>query len=178
MPSYQNIISSFLVKICFSIQSETKNTAREIHMMMTWVLVANSAIASLYHSSNLRVGALHLFKEYVHPESRKKVSDLISDKQGHYQTDGGARGAYSKSHPKEVEAEHFAQELIDELKIHCNFDAIKSLLIVAPDGFYKHIEKHLNINHHNQDKISHIAKDYTQYSIQELTTTLKENLFG
>lgn len=146
--------------------------------MVMWVLVANAATASLYSSSNLRVDALHLVKEYSHPDSRKKVSELVCDKPGHYQTDTGGGSVYSKDHPKEVEAEHFAQELIKELKLHCDFDAIKSLVIVAPHGFYKLIEKHFGVKHHNQSKLTHIAKDYTKYSIPELTTTLKEHLFS
>ncbi|HBS51652.1 MAG TPA: host attachment protein, partial [Coxiellaceae bacterium] len=39
----------------------------------------------------------------------------MSDKPGHYKTDGNAHSAYSKNDPKEVEAEHFAIQLAHEL---------------------------------------------------------------
>lgn len=142
-----------------------------------WVLVANSSAACLYSSANLRVDALHLFKEYSHGDSRKKVSDLVSDKPGHSQTDTGARVSFAKDSPKEVEAEHFAQELIKELRANCNFEQIKSLVIVAPDGFYNLIHKHYDASHNYQEKLVHIAKDYTKYDLQKLTAALREHLF-
>lgn len=143
--------------------------------MTTWVLVANAAEAKLYSSSNLRTDDLHLFKEYNHPDSRKKVSDLVSDKPGHYDTDIG-RGAFEKGNPKKAEAEHFALELIKELKTHCVPNEVKSLIIVVPDSFYKFMIKHFDFNVYNNGKFIHIAKDYTKYTLKELMQTLKEQL--
>jgi hypothetical protein len=144
--------------------------------MTMWILVANAAEAKLYSTANLRVDKLHLVQEYQHPDSRKKVTDLVSDKPGHYKGDGGARGAFTKGNPKAVEEEHFVLELLKEIKKHCDMDMIKSLVFVVPNGFYKFVAKHLHLSQNHQNKVSHIPKDYTKYSEAELTVALKEHL--
>ena len=145
--------------------------------MSTWVLVANSAEAKLLTSPNFRTENLVLVGEYSHPDSRKKISDLLSDKPGHFKTDGGARSAYDKGDPKKVEVEHFAQELIKQLKAHCDFDKIKTLVIVAPPHVYSLIDNHLHAHHNLLDKLVHIGKDYTKYSLPDLNKSLREHLY-
>jgi protein required for attachment to host cells len=143
--------------------------------MITWILVANAAEAKLLTSENLRiVGELKLLRELTHPNSRKKAADLMSDKPGHYKTDGGMRGAYSKNDPKEVEAEHFAIHLAHELKAGWDQNQYKHLVIVTPAHFYGLLGKHLD--NHLSD-IVHISKDYTRYPLLKLADSLKEYLF-
>jgi protein required for attachment to host cells len=142
--------------------------------MTTWILVANSAEAKILTSENLRVGKLELSREFVHPDSRKKATELTSDKPGHYKTDAGVRGAYSQADPKEVEAEHFAIELANELKSGWDHNKYKDLVVVAPAHFYGVMKKHLD-NH--LAEIVHVAKDYTKYKLIDLHSSLKEHLF-
>jgi protein required for attachment to host cells len=142
--------------------------------MTTWVIVANTAKASLYASENLRTEDLHLLKEFSHPESRKKITDLMCDKPGHYKTDTGMRGAFTKGDPKLVEAEHFALELVKELKGGFDQKKYYTLVIVTPPHFFSLITKHL---HFHQDDIKHIAKDYTQYPLAKLSESVREHLF-
>lgn len=143
--------------------------------MTTWILVANSAEARLLASENLRVvGELKLLREFVHPDSRKKIADLTSDKPGHYKTDAGIRGAYSKNDPKEVEAEHFAVQLAHELKSGWDQNQYKRLITITPAHFSGLMKKHLD--NHLAD-IVHISKDYTRYPLAKLAESLKEHLF-
>ena len=142
--------------------------------MTTWILVTNAAEAKIFTSENLRIGELKLLRELTHPNSRKKIGDLTSDKPGHYKTDGGMRGAYSKNNPKEVEAEHFAIELAHELKASWDQNQYKHLVIVAPTHFHGLMKKHLD--NHLAD-IIYIPKDYTRYPIAKLADSLKEHLF-
>ncbi|EKE01703.1 MAG: hypothetical protein ACD_21C00072G0026 [uncultured bacterium] len=142
--------------------------------MTTWILVANAAEAKLLTSENLRIGELKLLRELTHPDSRKKITDLMSDKPGHYKTDTGAYGAFSKNDPKEVEAEHFAMQLAHELKAGWDQNQYKHLVIVTPAHFYGIIKKHLD--NHLAD-IVHISKDYTKYTLIKLVASLKEHLF-
>ena len=144
--------------------------------MKTWVLVANASEAKLYNSSNLRTDDLHFYKEYTHPDSRKKASDLVCDKPGRYDNGTAGGGAYDSGNPKVVEAEHFALELIKEIKANCHPEETKLLIIVVPNSFYKLMIKHFNISAHHGDKTMHIAKDYTKYTVIELTQRLKEQL--
>src|SRR3989304_2009389 len=133
----------------------------------TWILVANAAEAKILTTDNLRVGELELVREFAHPESRKKASELMSDKPGHFKTDGNAHSAYSsKSDPKEVEAEHFAIQLAHELKASWDKNQYKKLIIVTSAHFYGLIKKHMHDNHALE--VIHILKDYTRYPISRL----------
>ncbi len=142
--------------------------------MITWILVANSAEAKILTSENLRTGDLKLLRELKHPDSRKKTGELISDKPGHYKTDGGMRGAYNKTDPKETEAEHFALQLAHELKAGWDQNQYKHLVIITPAHFYGLLGKHLD--NHLAD-IIHFSKDYTRYPLAKLAESLKEHLF-
>lgn len=142
--------------------------------MKTWILVANSATAKILATDNLRTGELEIVDEFSHPESRKKSSDLVSDKPGHYKTDVGVRGAYSDADHKEVEMDHFALELVHKLKAGLHQNQYKNLIIVASSHFYGVIKKHF---HEHKIEINHIAKDYTKYTILELRDALREKLF-
>ena len=141
--------------------------------MTTWILVANSAEANLYSSENLRTHDAKLVCEFKHPDSRKKITDLVSDHLGHFKTDSGAHGAFTKGDPKDNEAEHFALELAHELKAGHDQGKFKKLIVVAPGHFYAHISKHM---HNNITDITHIVKDYTKYNLSKLNESLKEQL--
>ena len=140
----------------------------------TWILVANAAEAKILTTDNLRVGELELVREFVHPESRKKISELMSDKPGHYKTDGNAHSAYSKNDPKEVEAEHFAIQLAHELKAGWDKNQYKKLIMVMSAHFYGLIKKHMHDNHALE--VVHVLKDYTRYPLAKLHESLKEHL--
>jgi len=141
--------------------------------MTTWVLVANTAGARIYQSGNLRVDNLVLVKEMPHPEGRKRISELTSDHLGHYQSDMGGRGAYTKGDPKENEADHFASLLAKELKVEHEQNKYQNLVLVMPAHFHAALAKHLHVG----NNIVHIAKDYTKYALPRLTQALREHLF-
>ncbi|MDR1057905.1 MAG: host attachment protein [Coxiellaceae bacterium] len=104
--------------------------------MKTWILIANSAEAKLLATDNLRMGKLELIREFTHLESRKKISELMTDKPVHYKTDTNAYSAYNKNDPKQVEAEHFALQLAHELKTGVDHNFCKKILLVVPAHFY------------------------------------------
>lgn len=146
-------------------------------MTKTWILVANASEAKILTIDNLRTGELELVRELAHPESRKKISDLKSDRPGHYATDSGAHSAYgSKSDPKDVEAEHFAIQLVHELKAGWDQHKFKSLVIITPAHFHGLLKKHLHLL--GALEVAHMSKDYTRYPLPKLHTSLKEHLFG
>ncbi len=136
------------------------------------ILVANSAEAFLYSCENLRILDLVLIKEFTHPDSRKKISDLICDKPGHFKTDGGAHGSYEKGDPKKVEAEHFALELAKFVKSTVGSANNVKLIVVTPSHFCSLIKKHLDVN--IKDTIC-ISKDYTKHQGKELIESLREH---
>ena len=142
--------------------------------MNTWILVANASEAYLYSSENLRSNELELIEEFSHPESREKGLELTSDRPGHYQTNHNARSAYEKSHPKEDEAKLFAQQLSGRLKAGHNQHDYQQLILVMAPHFYGLVNKHLNVT---VDNFTHIGKDYTKLTAQELIVQLHQHLY-
>ena len=142
--------------------------------MAQWFLVANASCASLYNSNNLRTHGLSLIKDFSHPDSRKKVAELVSSRSGSFRgrSSVGSNAAYETTNPKDVEAQVFAQELCKELKEVCT-DNTETLYIITTAHFYGLLEKHLNC----KAKIEYIAKDYTKYKQPELLKALREHIF-
>lgn len=141
-----------------------------------WIFVANATEARCYATKHLGQ-ELHLIKEYSHPENRKKAMDMVSDKQGHYQSRGPTstvHGAYSERHdPKAVEADRFAHILADDLDKACVNNHFHKLVLIAPPHFHGLLNTHLN--HRVTDRITHnIEKDYTKSSTAELMSHLSE----
>ena len=50
-------------------------------MAITWILVANASLAKLYANLGPNKG-LTLVTELIHPESRQKNGELVSDRSG------------------------------------------------------------------------------------------------
>jgi len=146
--------------------------------MFTKILIANSSEALLYDAEKLRNEDLtkdHLIKKILHPESRKKVVELIDGDKGKIQHDGATPNAYEGKHgPKEVEFERFALELVRTLPEIGKLSAKDKLLIVAPAHFYNLIAKHW---HHKDVKIENLAKDYTRFTVKDISVALREHLF-
>jgi protein required for attachment to host cells len=145
--------------------------------MKSYILVANSSVATLYHCENLRTKPLVVVKNFEHPESRRKGMDLASDADGHYQTDHNCRASYSeKTSPKEYEAERFAKELIDAIKaLNLSAQSTEKLIIVVPAHFHGVMKKHFG-THFPQS--SDIMKDYTKLDVRTLLERLREYLFS
>jgi len=140
------------------------------------VVIANASEALFLDGTDLRNKDLKEFLKLEHPESRKKNSDLVTDRPGRVQLDGTSDSSYeSKRTPKDVEAEHFALLLVEKVYDHCNINKIERLVIAAPTHFYNFFTKHWH--HHNPNlQLEHIAKDYTKFTVKELTTTLRDQL--
>ncbi|KTD48711.1 hypothetical protein Lrub_1062 [Legionella rubrilucens] len=131
------------------------------------VLIANASKANFYALKLQNSNTTFTLRDvFVHPESQEKRSELIADRSGQYQSEHGVGGAYeSRSDPKKVEKNKFAQELghyINETVHH----GIK-LIIIVPSTFWGMLDKVLNKTALNA-LFRLIQKDYTQYSEQEL----------
>jgi hypothetical protein len=142
--------------------------------MSALILVANASEACLYTCKNLRTQPLSLVDELIHPESRQKGVDLISDRPGHYAVGSKARSAYEKSNPKEVEAERFICELAS--KFHDMVGAKKpdKAIVVMPAHLYGLFGKHF---HGGAAELVHICKDYTKCKEDELLEHIRQHIF-
>jgi len=102
-------------------------------MSITWIMVANASQAKLFSNSGPHKG-LTLIKELLHPESREKTSNLVSDRSG--ANAGTGHGAFLQAtDPKHHEAERFAQELTRELEEGRVRNAYDRLILVASAPF-------------------------------------------
>ena len=147
-----------------------------IEMTTTWVLVANASRADLYVNHGPHTG-LELLEHDLHPESREMDTDLVSDRPGHYQTDGGAHGAFSQPTDAKVhEEDKFAAELAHTLETGRTANRYKRLILVASDPFMGKLKQHLT-EHVHALVTDTVEKDYTLIATEELAGHLENILF-
>ncbi|MFA5170852.1 MAG: host attachment protein [Sulfuriferula sp.] len=145
-------------------------------MTTTWILVANASRADLYVNQGPHTG-LELVKTYLHAASRERSQEMISDRPGRYETDGGAHGAFSQpTDPKQHEEDKFAAELAHELETGRTSNRYTRLILVASDPFMGKLNKHISA--HVRDLTTDtIEKDYTNLDEKELAGHLEGCLF-
>ena len=142
----------------------------------TWILVANASTAKLYANDGPHHG-LELLKEFDHPDSRRKNSDLSSDRAGAMQMSGNGHGARQpQSTPKENSARHFAQELAGELHNGRCCNAANRMILVAPPAFMGLLNATLD-GPTGQIVSNRFEKDYTKAPPQELATKLETCIY-
>ena len=132
---------------------------------MIWVTTANSNTCRIYHFDK-HPAKLTLLKEISHPENKlKKAEFFTSDKPGRYQADPSAHGTYSqRTDPKEVEIDHFAREIAEELNRGRNAQEYKKLIIVTAPHMqgliFQHLDKHVQelIVNDIQKDVMHLAQ--------------------
>ncbi len=140
-------------------------------MSITWIMVANASHAKLYSNEGPKKG-LQLVKELVHPESREKAANLVSDRVGNF----SGSGSYAQAtDPKHHEAERFALEISHELEAGRVNNVYERLILVASAPFLGLLNTRLST--HVKHKVSEsINKDYTQLPLKELSGHLEGHL--
>jgi len=145
-------------------------------MSTTWILVANSSNANLYVNTGPHKG-LQLTKQFTHPESRERTSELVSDRPGHDQAHGGGHGSFTQAtDPQEHQAEQFALQLAHELEQGRATNLYNRLILVASPHFIGILNHRLD--EHVRNLVTEtIEKDYTQATEKELAGHLEHCLF-
>ncbi len=143
--------------------------------MRTWILLADAGIARLYESRGGLTGWT-LVREFSHPESRHRASQLLSDKPGRVRQYTGQRAAMEPPTPrKKVEADKFARELASALEEGLNKNAFERLVLVTPPAFLGVLREHLAPR--VEAKVAEvIEKDYLHLDEQKLKERLEEHL--
>ncbi|MEM1243251.1 MAG: host attachment protein [Pseudomonadota bacterium] len=155
-------------------------------MSKTWIIIANSSKAIIYetHLTKLFIPNGHdetnlkLIANFSHAASRKKASELISDRAGRYQFGTKGHGAYQQAtDPKYHQAELFARELVNILNTGRNNAAYDYLIIVANPPFQGLLNKYLQQHNDLIRMVSQrIEKDYTQLQGRQLVAQLRDHL--
>lgn len=154
------------------------------HKTTTWILVANASFACLYEThlallfrtNGHAEKNLTMIKSFNHEQSRKRTSDLVSDRQGSYISGTAGHGSFSEqTDPKLIEADRFARELAQVLEDGRIEESYSNLIIVAKPHFQGLLQKHMN---HRLGKYINrtIEKDYTRFKGKELVAQLQAHL--
>ena len=147
-------------------------------MSITWIMVANASQARLFANHGPNMG-LQFIKELLHPESREKTSDLVSDRSGSHTGShtGTGHGAFVQAtDPKHHEAERFAQEISRELDDGRINNAYDRLILVASAPFMGLVNSRLP--ELVRSKLSEIIdKDYTRLPVKDLAGHLESYLY-
>ena len=146
-------------------------------MAITWILVANASLARLYEHIGPNKG-LKLVKELIHPESRFKNSDLVTDRPGsNTASNGNGGGAKTpQTEPKAHEAKVFAQELAQELYQGRTKNAFGRAIVFAPPGFMGMLNAEMD-NPTAQLVTDRFEKDYTKSPEPQIRERLSSCLF-
>ena len=145
-------------------------------MATTWILIANASVARLYANHGVKKG-LELIKEFSHPESREKSSELVSDRPGHNQGHGNGHGSFvPATQPKQNEAGRFAQELAKELEQGRANNIYDRIILIASSPFIGLLNS--RFSNHVRDLITDsIEKDYTKLAQHELPGRLEHCIY-
>jgi protein required for attachment to host cells len=145
-----------------------------MNMSVTWIMVANASQAKVFANHGPNKG-LQFVKELLHPESREKTSNLVSDRSGSHT--GTGHGAFVQAtDPKHHEAERFAQEVSRELDDGRMNNAYDRLILVASAPFMGLVNSRLPELVRSRLSES-IDKDYTRLPVKELAGHLQEYVY-
>jgi protein required for attachment to host cells len=145
-------------------------------MAITWILVANASLARLYEHLGPNKG-IRLVKELIHPESRYKNSELVTDRPGSMASSNGGQGTKApQTRPKDHQARVFAQELAQELYQGRTHNAFGRAIVVAPPAFMGMLNAVLD--HPTAQLVTdRFEKDYTKSPEPKLREKLSACLF-
>lgn len=124
-----------------------KGFAQEITDAMSkyWIVVADAAKARLF-ARNKKFSPLEEIETLVHPESRLRRQDLVTDRPGQVQESRtpGESAAEGHTDPKDVEAQVFARELAHHLNESRQAGHFEHLVLLAEPRFLGILRKHLD----------------------------------
>ncbi len=114
-------------------------------MDITWLVIANASKAKVYSFVYLNRG-LKRVAEMDHPENTLKEHDLVTDRPGHYQVQGGLlRGVYGEDYSaKETNLEKSAKELMAWLDKARMTHKYTTLVMVAPPHYLGLLKKNMS----------------------------------
>ena len=141
-----------------------------------WILVANSSEAKIFSAEKI-TQEWKLLKEFSHPESREKDTEIVADKFGSYPNIGtsGSSSYTEATDPQETEIENFARQLAHELNHGRTQNLFHKLVLVAPPRFHGMLNKHCDPHVLNL-VINRLEKNYTQLKEHELIPRIQEQL--
>lgn len=145
-------------------------------MTTTWILVASASEAILYVNKGISKG-LEKIAAFDHPDSRKKASDLVSDRPGHMQSAGNGHGARQPAtDPKQHAHETFARKIANHIEQGRTGNLYQRLIVAAEPRFRGLLNN--TFSAHVRSLISEsLDKDYTKATHKELSGHLEKYIY-
>lgn len=120
----------------------------------------------------LKLPKLKLIGKWLHPESRKKDLDMMSDKFGSFHHRGAGHSDFVEAaEPKKYEAFIFAKQLVHTLNEGRNANQYQDLILIASPEFLGLLHQQISKPLHNMVS-QEIAKDYTKMRADHLLNRL------
>ena len=145
-------------------------------MTTTWILVANASEAQLYANTGISKG-LEKVAAFDHPDSRRKTSDLVSDRPGHMQSAGNGHGSHQQAtDPKRHEHEIFAREIAQHIEQGRTGNQYQRLIVAAEPHFRGLLNNTFSTQVHSLISES-LDKDYTKVTQKQLAVHLEKFIY-
>lgn len=142
-------------------------------MEKIWIVVANASHAVIYdYTSSKSKPVLTVIDELTHADSRKKDSELVSDREGEYRAAGGHGNFVESSDPHKYEAFVFARQLSRALEQSRQIQKYQALTIVAGPHFMGLLRQCMSEGPLKNMSIQEVVKDYSGQSPHELIKLL------
>ncbi len=140
--------------------------------MSAWIVVADGSRARVFCKDEPEL-AVRRVRELKHLKSRMKGSAMTTDRPGRIGKMAPRRSAMDRHTPaKQVEAEHFAQELAHVLRTAHARGEFEDLAVVAPAHFLGILRRALGRKLRDSIVVS-AGKDLTQVNERELAQPLR-----
>ncbi|MDP2307804.1 MAG: host attachment protein [Pseudomonadota bacterium] len=142
------------------------------------VIVGNASRARLY---SVRHGVLERLESLAHPESRAKVSELLTDRPGRAFDSTGAghsegspqrSGMEPHTDPHDLEIEAFAKQVARRASIHARRGHFAELLLIAPPRFLGRLKIALD-EAVARRIVATVSHDYTSKTDSEVVDILE-----
>jgi protein required for attachment to host cells len=145
-------------------------------MTTAWILVANASEAKIFSNKGIGKG-MEVVAKLSHPDSRKKASELVTDRPGHNPGTGNGHGAHQPAtDPKQHEHDVFARELAQQLDLGRTANSYQRLIVVAEPHFRGLLKNAMNTQVNNLVSDA-IDKDYTKLTDKELASHLEKVIY-
>jgi len=137
-----------------------------------WVVAADAHRAR-FLSTETPSGALEELHELLHPASRSKPADLLSDRPGR-DSNGGQRGSHTVGHEKDVkfhEAQQFAKEISKKLNTSQQRNEFNRIYLIASPQMLGHLRKELS-----QEVRARIRHETDMNLVKEVPAVIRSHL--
>ena len=145
-------------------------------MNNTWIVVADSSGARIF-SSDSKLTEANLCETLEHPESRLKDTELASDDRGRTRArDNNGSRASAMTHPTtphDAEAEKFARELANRLRLANAKNQFAELILVAPPQFLGRLRGELDETTSARTRAT-VDRNYTQERPEMVLERIRE----